>query len=92
MAGAKVNALISDNRSVPRDVHDLSELIRQGANPTELWVHHIPPEVLSRKRTAIVAKFDGIDFALANAELLPYIAPCPEHRHRSCWALRRPAF
>jgi len=75
MAGGKVNALLSDNRSVPRDVYDLSELIRHGADPTELWVRHIPPEVLGRKRAAIMAKIDGINFALAAAELLPYISP-----------------
>jgi hypothetical protein len=75
MAGGKVNALLSDNRSVPRDVYDLSELIRHGADPTELWVHHTPPGVLGGKRAAVMAKIDGIDFALAAAELLPYIAP-----------------
>jgi predicted nucleotidyltransferase component of viral defense system len=75
MAGGKVNALLSDNRSVPRDVYDLSELIRHGANPTELWVKHIPPEILARKRAAIMAKIESINFPLANAELLPYIAP-----------------
>jgi hypothetical protein len=71
----KVNALLSDNRSVPRDVYDLSELIRHGASPTELWAGHIPLDVLERKRTAIMAKIAGIDFPQANAELLPYIAP-----------------
>jgi predicted nucleotidyltransferase component of viral defense system len=75
MAGGKVNALLSDNRSVPRDVYDLSELVRHGADPTELWVRHIPAEMLGRKRPAIMAKIAGIDFALAAAELLPYIAP-----------------
>ena len=75
MAGGKVNALLSDNRSVPRDVYDLSELIRHGANPTELWVKHVSPEILGRKRAAIMAKIESIDFSLANAELLPYIAP-----------------
>jgi hypothetical protein len=64
-----------DNRSVPRDVYDLSELVRHGADPTELWVSHIPPGVLQRKRAAIMSKIECIDFALAAAELLPYIAP-----------------
>jgi predicted nucleotidyltransferase component of viral defense system len=75
MAGAKVNALLSLNRSVPRDVYDLSELIQQGATPVELWAGHIPREELERKRTAVMSKIDGIGFALANAELLPYISP-----------------
>ena len=75
MAGGKVNALLSENRSVPRDVYDLSELIRNGADPTELWIRRIPRQVLERKRPAIMAKIEIIDFAMAAAELLPYIAP-----------------
>jgi hypothetical protein len=47
----------------------------EDSDPTELWVRHIPPGVLGRKRAAIMAKIDCIDFALAAAELLPYIAP-----------------
>lgn len=79
MAGGKANALLSETRGVPRDVYDLSELIRQGADPTELWIRRIPREALERKRPMIMAKIEIIDFAMANAELLPYIAP--EIRH-----------
>jgi predicted nucleotidyltransferase component of viral defense system len=75
MAGGKVNALLSENRSVPRDVYDLSELIRHGADPTELWIARIPRDVLERKRPVIMAKIELIDFRMAVAELLPYIAP-----------------
>jgi hypothetical protein len=75
MAGGKVNALLSENRSVPRDVYDLSELIRHGADPTELWIDSIPQDVLKRKRPVIMAKIELIDFPMAAAELLPYIAP-----------------
>lgn len=79
MAGGKVNALLSENRSVPRDVYDLSELIRHGADPTELWIRRIPRGVLERKRPVIMAKIEVIDFAMAAAELLPYIAPDIRH-------------
>ncbi|MGH8139028.1 MAG: nucleotidyl transferase AbiEii/AbiGii toxin family protein [Steroidobacteraceae bacterium] len=75
MAGGKVNALLRENRSVPRDVYDLSELIRHGADPTELWIRRIPRQVLERKRTVIMAKIEIIDFAMSAAELLPYVAP-----------------
>lgn len=75
MAGGKVNALLSENRSVPRDVYDLSELIRQGADPTGLWIRRIPRQILERKRPVITAKIEIIDFAMAAAELLPYITP-----------------
>jgi hypothetical protein len=74
MAGGKVNALLNDNRSVPRDVYDLSELVRHGADPTELWVRHIPPEVLQRKRPAIMAKIEGIDLQW------PSVCGCASHR------------
>jgi predicted nucleotidyltransferase component of viral defense system len=75
MAGGKVNALLSDNRSVPRDVYDLSLLIRHGADPTPLWLRCVPRETLEGKRDVVMAKIERIDFALANAELLPYLAP-----------------
>lgn len=75
MAGGKVNALLSDNRSVPRDVYDLSVLARHGADPTPLWLRCVPRETLEGKRDAVMAKIERIDFALANAELLPFLAP-----------------
>lgn len=75
MAGGKVNALLSDNRSVPRDVYDLSLLVRHGADPTPLWLRCVPRETLEGKRDVVMAKIERIDFALANAELLPYLAP-----------------
>lgn len=75
MAGSKVNALLSDNRSVPRDVYDLHELGRHQADPSSLWIQRVPRETLKRKHAAVMAKIDRIDFDLANAELLPYLAP-----------------
>jgi len=74
MAGGKVNALLSPNRSVPRDVYDLFELARHGASPVPLWTQSIPKEILQSKLVALMAKIDGIDFPLANSELLPYVA------------------
>lgn len=74
MAAAKVSALLSDNRSVPRDVYDLAELIRRGASPAALWIEHLSRENLERKRDAVLPKVTLIGFPLANAELLPYLA------------------
>jgi len=74
MAAAKVNALLSDNRSVPRDVYDLDDLVRRGASPVPLWIQHLSRENLERKRDAVLPKVTLIDFPLANAELLPYLA------------------
>lgn len=74
MAAGKVNALLSDNRSVPRDVYDLADLVRRGASPVALWIEHLSRENLERKRDAVLPKVTLIDFPLANAELLPYLA------------------
>jgi len=75
MASGKVNALLSLNRSVPRDVYDLHELIRNKADPAPLWISRVPREFLERKRPEVMSKIDRIGFPLANSELLPYIAP-----------------
>jgi predicted nucleotidyltransferase component of viral defense system len=75
MAAGKVNALLSDNRSVPRDVYDLYDFAQQGVDPSSLWIAHLPREVLQRKRNAVWAKIDGIKFDQAFDELLPYIPP-----------------
>ena len=74
MAGGKVNALLSDNRSVPRDVYDLVDLVRRGASPVPLWIEYLSRENLMRKRDVVLPKVTLIDFPLANAELLPYLA------------------
>jgi len=74
MAAGKVNALLNDNRAVPRDVYDLDDLVRRGASPVALWIEHLSRENLERKRDAVLPKVTLIDFPLANAELLPYLA------------------
>ncbi len=74
MAASKVNALLSELRSVPRDVFDLHELAISGASPVELWIAHLPRETLGRKKPAVLDKISAIGFELANAELLPYLA------------------
>lgn len=74
MAASKVNALLSDLRSVPRDVYDLYDLASRGATPVELWIAHLPREMLERKKAMALEKISAIGFELANAELLPYLA------------------
>jgi len=74
MAAGKVDALLNDNRAVPRDVYDLDNLVRRGASPVALWIEHLSRENLVRKRDAVLPKVTLIDFPLANAELLPYLA------------------
>jgi predicted nucleotidyltransferase component of viral defense system len=74
MAAGKVDALLNDNCTVPRDVYDLHDLVRRGASPVALWIEHLSRENLERKRDAVLPKVTLIDFPLANAELLPYLA------------------
>jgi hypothetical protein len=72
MAAAKTAALHSDNRSVPRDIFDLSDLIAQGSNPVELLVRK-PVQLLQKMAGNTIAQVDGIGWARANEELLPYL-------------------
>ena len=74
MAAAKVAALHSDNRSVPRDIFDLSDLIAQGADPVSLlgradpaWIKAISGR--SSERTS------AIGWDRAREEVLPYLSP-----------------
>jgi predicted nucleotidyltransferase component of viral defense system len=75
MAAGKVNALLSPNRSVPRDVYDLHDFVRAQVDPSNLWATAVPREVLQRKRDLVYAKVDGIRFEHVNAELVPYLTP-----------------
>ncbi len=75
MAAAKVNALLSPNRSVPRDVYDLFDLGRHGADPTPIWVERVSRESLERKLQQLPAKVAAIGFDQAQSELLPYLPP-----------------
>lgn len=74
MAASKVAALLSDMRSVPRDVYDLHDLVIRDASPVALWIERIPREALSRKKARVLDKVGSIGFDMANAELLPYLA------------------
>ena len=72
MAAAKVAALHSDNRSVPRDVFDLNDLIAQGADPRELLAH-AEPQWLKRISGKTLEKIETIGWDRANEEVLPYV-------------------
>lgn len=74
MAASKVAALLSDMRSVPRDVYDLHDLVIRDASPVALWIVRIPREALGRKKSRVSDKVSSIGFDMANAELLPYLA------------------
>ena len=72
MAAAKTLALHADNRSVPRDIFDLSDLLAQGANPIALLALR-PSHRLREMAGNTIAYVDAIGWARANEELLPYL-------------------
>ena len=72
MAAAKVAALHSDQRSVPRDVFDLQDLIAQGANPVELLAN-ADREWLRGLQSKAIEKTALISWNRANEELFPYL-------------------
>jgi len=72
MAAAKTAALHSDSRNVPRDIFDLSDLIAQGANPVDLLARK-PVRQLQKMAGNTISQVDGIGWARANEELLPYL-------------------
>jgi predicted nucleotidyltransferase component of viral defense system len=72
MAAAKTAALHSYSRNVTRDIFDLSDLMAQGANPVELLVRK-PVQQLRKMAGNTIAQVDGIGWARANEELLPYL-------------------
>lgn len=72
MAASKVAALHSDNRSVPRDVFDLSDLIAQGANPVAL-LGGADPKWLKAIAGRTIERTSVIGWDRANEEVLPYL-------------------
>ena len=73
LAASKVAALMSPNRNVPRDLHDLHELA--AATPDRLLGDLFEPEALRGWRDAALSKAVGITFDQAREELLPYLPP-----------------
>ena len=72
MAASKVAALHSDNRSVPRDIFDLSDLIAQGANPVALLAR-ANPEWLKAIAGRSIERTSALGWERANEEVLPYL-------------------
>lgn len=72
MAAAKAVALHAENRSVPRDIFDLSDLLAHGANPVSLLALQPGPRLQAMAGNTM-ARVDAIGWARANEELLPYL-------------------
>lgn len=72
MAAAKVAALHSDSRSVPRDIFDLNDLIAHAANPVPL-LSLANPEWLQAISGRALEHTSAIGWNRANEELVPYL-------------------
>jgi predicted nucleotidyltransferase component of viral defense system len=73
MAASKVAALHSDQRSVPRDVFDLSDLIEQGANPVSLLIEKADVAWLKKINGTSLDRTIIMGWERANEEVLPYL-------------------
>ena len=74
LAAMKVAAAMSEARNVPRDIYDLHDLMQAGARPARLLTG-ASAQTLERIQIDAMNKLDGIGFALAREELLPYLPP-----------------
>ena len=73
LAASKTLAVMSANRNVPRDVHDLHDLL--AADPAPVLAAQVSPAQLQDLQASVLDKVCAIDFAMAQQELLPYIPP-----------------
>jgi len=73
MAAAKVAALHSAYRSVPRDVFDLNDLIAHGADPIPVLSKRAKPDWLQAISGRALERTSALGWGRANEELLPYL-------------------
>jgi predicted nucleotidyltransferase component of viral defense system len=71
LAASKVLAAMSENRSVPRDIYDLNDLL--GADPASLLRSMVGKEYLLEIKERALQKLGLIKFEQAVNELMPYI-------------------
>lgn len=74
LAAMKIAAALSDQRNAPRDLYDLSDLIRAGADPTALLARQ-DAELLRDYASRSLGKLEMLNYVLAQQELLPFIPP-----------------
>lgn len=74
LAAMKVGAALSPTRNVPRDIHDLFDLLTAGANPSAILAEQ-PASRISALRGTVLSKLAPVSFDMAREELLPYLPP-----------------
>lgn len=78
LAAMKIGAALSAQRNAPRDLYDLRDLVRAGADPVELLSRQ-EPDQLAEFSSRALGKLEALSFQQAQQELLPYLPP--EERH-----------
>ena len=74
IAAMKVGAALSLQRNAPRDLYDLRDLVRAGVRPIEILGKQ-PVDVLQDYARRSLGKLEGLTYALARDELMPYLPP-----------------
>ena len=74
LAAMKIGAVLSPARNVPRDIHDLFDLLTAGANPAVILAAQ-PASRIGVLRGTVLSKLEPIGFDMAREELLPYLPP-----------------
>jgi len=74
LAVMKIAAALSRQRHAPRDLYDLRDLIRAGADPVDLLARQTPALLRDFAGRAL-GKLELLSYALARQELLPYLPP-----------------
>ena len=74
LAAMKIGAALAEQRNAPRDLYDLRDLVRAGADPVELLSRQ-EPEQLAGFSARALGKLEALSFQQAQQELLPYLPP-----------------
>jgi predicted nucleotidyltransferase component of viral defense system len=79
LAAMKIGAALAAQRNAPRDLYDLRDLIRAGADPVTLLSGQAP-DLLADFSANALSKLEMLSFQQAQQDLLPYLPP--EERQR----------
>ncbi|CAN7640598.1 nucleotidyl transferase AbiEii/AbiGii toxin family protein [Variovorax sp. LjRoot84] len=79
LAAMKIAAAMSDHRHAPRDIYDLYDLSRLGANPVPL-LEKQDANLLEQIQRNAIAKLEFISFDQATTELFPYLPPAERNQ------------
>ena len=75
MAWLKANAMLSPNRTAPRDLYDLAVLVEAGVEPPPEMLAGRGVDELERMAAEVWPKIEAMDWALAKTELVPFLTP-----------------